>query len=50
MDIGDKLVEKDGSISKEVFPDGLHLAKKGYLIWADAIIPMLDKLTTVQPK
>jgi lysophospholipase L1-like esterase len=37
LDIGDKFVEKDGSISKDVMPDFLHLSKKGYEIWAEAI-------------
>jgi Lysophospholipase L1 and related esterases len=34
VDIGSKLIEKDGSISKEIMPDYLHLSEKGYGIWA----------------
>lgn len=49
MDIGDKLIEKDGSISKEVLHDGLHPAKKGLIIWANAIIPTLNKLIIAKP-
>lgn len=37
MDISGKYLEADGSISKEVMHDFLHLAPKGYDIWADAI-------------
>lgn len=44
LDIGDKLIEPDGSISREVFYDGLHLSKEGYARWANAILPELKKL------
>jgi lysophospholipase L1-like esterase len=37
LDIGDKFLEPDGSLSKETMPDYLHLSEKGYKIWADAI-------------
>jgi lysophospholipase L1-like esterase len=37
MDISSKYLEADGTISKEVMHDFLHLAPKGYDIWADAI-------------
>jgi lysophospholipase L1-like esterase len=37
MDIGAKFIEPDGTISKEVMHDSLHLAPKGYDIWAEAI-------------
>ena len=37
LDIGDKFLEPDKSISKEVMHDSLHLAPKGYDIWAEAI-------------
>lgn len=37
MDIAAKFLEADGSISKDVMPDELHLAPKGYEIWAGAI-------------
>jgi len=44
LDIGDKFVEPDGSISKETMHDYLHLSTKGYKIWAEAIEPKLAKL------
>jgi len=37
LDIGDKFLGEDGSLSKEIMPDLLHLSKKGYQIWADSI-------------
>ncbi len=37
MDISAKYLEADGTISKEVMHDFLHLAPKGYDIWAEAI-------------
>ncbi|MBN8596965.1 MAG: GDSL family lipase [Planctomycetes bacterium] len=43
LDISDKFLEKDGTISKEVMPDFLHLSEKGYQIWAEAILPQVDK-------
>jgi lysophospholipase L1-like esterase len=37
MDISEKFLEPDGTISKEVMGDFLHLAPKGFDIWAEAI-------------
>jgi len=37
LDIGEKFLEPDGTISKAIMPDFLHLTEKGYQIWADAI-------------
>jgi lysophospholipase L1-like esterase len=45
LDIGGELMEKDGTISKEIMPDYLHLSEKGYQIWADAVKgPILELL------
>jgi lysophospholipase L1-like esterase len=44
LDVGDKLVEPDGSISREIMPDKLHVAEPGYTRWMDAMKPTLDKL------
>lgn len=44
IDFGSQLIEADGSISKEVMPDRLHLSEKGYTIWAEAIEPKLKEL------
>jgi len=37
LDIGDKFLEKDGTLPKEIMYDSLHLTAKGYRIWADAV-------------
>ena len=37
LDISAKFLESDGTISKDVMPDFLHLAPKGYEIWSEAI-------------
>ncbi len=37
LDIGDKFLQPDGTISRDVMPDFLHLTEKGYKIWADAV-------------
>jgi beta-glucosidase len=44
LDIGSKFTSPDGTISKEIMPDLLHLSPKGYQIWADAIEPTVSKL------
>ena len=44
LDIGDKFLQPDGSISKEIMPDFLHLSPAGYQLWADAIGPKLAEL------
>jgi lysophospholipase L1-like esterase len=44
LDIGDKFLAEDGTLTKEVMPDALHPNAKGYQIWADAIQPTLDEM------
>lgn len=44
LDIGDKFVAADGTLTREIMPDFLHLSPKGYEIWADAIEPSVAKL------
>ena len=44
LDIGPRLANPDGSLSKEIMPDYLHLSEKGYQIWADGMAPLLKKL------
>jgi lysophospholipase L1-like esterase len=44
LDIGPKLADADGRVSKEVMADGLHPTAKGYQIWADAMRPMLNDM------
>jgi lysophospholipase L1-like esterase len=44
LDIGAKFLAADGTLSKDVMPDFLHLSEKGYQIWADAMEPALAPL------
>jgi lysophospholipase L1-like esterase len=44
VDINDKLVEPDGTISKDMMSDFLHPGEKGYVIWADALDPVLAEI------
>ena len=44
MDIGDRFLEPDGSISTEVMADGLHPTEYGYEIWADAMMPTFTEM------
>jgi lysophospholipase L1-like esterase len=44
MDIGDKFLTADGTLTTEIMADGLHPTAKGYQIWADAIMPQLKVL------
>ncbi len=44
LDIGPKFLEDDGTLTREVMPDLLHLSEKGYQIWADSIEESVAKL------
>jgi lysophospholipase L1-like esterase len=44
MDIGPKFLAADGTLTKEIMPDLLHLSPKGYEIWAEAIEPKVKEL------
>lgn len=43
-DISDKFLGDDGSLSREIMPDLLHLNKRGYEIWAESIEPKVAEL------
>ena len=44
LDIGDKFLQPDGALPKEIMHDFLHLSPKGYQIWADSIETKLAAL------
>lgn len=44
MDIGDRFLQPDGSISVEVMADGLHPTERGYEIWAEAVMPTFREM------
>jgi lysophospholipase L1-like esterase len=41
MDIGDKFLQPDGTLTTDIMPDLLHPSTKGYGIWADAVQPVI---------
>lgn len=44
LDIADKFLSEDGTLAREIMPDLLHLSKRGYEIWAEAIEPKVAEL------
>lgn len=48
LDFGDKFVQSDGTISKEIMNDYLHLTPKGYQIWADAVKEPISEMLGIQ--
>jgi lysophospholipase L1-like esterase len=44
QDIGPKFLADDGTLSREVMPDLLHLNEKSYRTWAESIEPSVKKL------
>ena len=44
LDINERFLLPDGTLSKEIMPDLLHPKQKGYAIWAEAIEPSLRTL------
>jgi lysophospholipase L1-like esterase len=44
LDLKDKFQQPDGTISKDIMYDYLHLTPKGYEMWADAIDPVLKEM------
>ncbi len=47
LDINASLMNTDGTISRDVMPDLLHLSEKGYTQWARAIAPTLGRLVSL---
>jgi lysophospholipase L1-like esterase len=44
MDIGEKFLAPDGTLPRDVMPDGLHPNENGYRIWAEAVHPRVLEL------
>jgi lysophospholipase L1-like esterase len=44
LDIGDKFLSADGTISPRIMPDALHPNRAGYQIWADAMNELLGDM------
>ncbi len=43
-DLGSKFLSPDGTLSRDIMPDLLHLSEQGYQIWAEAIKPDVEAL------
>lgn len=41
LDIGPKLLQGDGTISKDIMGDFCHPTEKGYQVWGEALTPLL---------
>ena len=48
-DIGNVFLEKDGSITKVIMRDMLHLSPRGYEMWADALDPLSKESFNLVP-
>ena len=48
LDINASLMNTDGTVSREIMPDLLHLSEKGYRQWAREIAPTLARLISLQ--
>ena len=44
LDINDKFLKPDGTLTLDIMPDLLHPNTKGYQIWAEAMMPKVDEL------
>lgn len=47
IDIGTRFIQPNGDIRKELMPDALHLSPAGYRIWAEAVLPLINALHTI---
>lgn len=44
LDIGPKFLKEDGTLTREMMPDLLHLTPDSYRIWAEAIEPVVAEI------
>jgi lysophospholipase L1-like esterase len=44
LDIGKRFLKEDGTLTKDIMPDLLHLSPQGYEIWASSIEPTVARL------
>ncbi len=50
LDIGHVFLDEDGTMNKDLMPDGLHPNEAGYRVWAEAMEPAIRKfLGEAQP-
>jgi lysophospholipase L1-like esterase len=44
LDLAPKFLDEQGNLTKDIMPDALHPSAKGYEIWYDAMLPVLEPL------
>lgn len=44
LDLGPKFTSADGTITKTIMPDQLHLSPAGYQIWVEGMAPLLAEM------
>ncbi len=44
LNLNQTFLQPEGSLSKEIMPDFLHLSPKGYHLWAEALAPKVKEL------
>lgn len=44
LDLGPKFLAADGTLTKDVMPDFLHLSEVAYRVWAQAMVDEIDRL------
>jgi beta-glucosidase len=44
LDIGKNFLQPDGTLSREIMPDLLHLSPQGYQVWAESIEPVMAEV------
>jgi beta-glucosidase len=49
LNLYDKFLAPDGSLSKQIMYDGLHPSLQGYHIWLDAMQPLLEQMMRLPP-
>lgn len=50
LDIGDVFLNADGTISRTIMPDFLHMSLRGYQLWAEAIESSVQRLLKEEPQ
>ena len=48
-DFNDRLLDANGVLSREIMPDLLHPNDRGYEIWANELMPVLDRVMSAKP-
>ncbi len=44
LNIGEQLIEEDGTVKEDVFLDGVHLSSSGLDVWAETMKSKLEEL------